>query len=88
MKKNLEICHYVDNQNHDVNNIVNSRNNLELLKLPKHVSICFSCIKPMKLVHYDIIISNRLMWHMYEHDLDNRAQLWKDYFKLKINFKW
>jgi hypothetical protein len=55
MKKNLEIFRYVDNQNHDVNNIVNSRNNLELLKLPNFVSICFSCIKAMKLV---IIISS------------------------------
>jgi hypothetical protein len=23
-----------------------------------------------------------------EHDLDNKAQLWKDYIKLKIDFKW
>ncbi len=60
-EKKLEICCYVDNQNHDINNIVNSRDNLELLELPKFVSICFSRIKPMKLVHYDIIISNTLM---------------------------
>jgi hypothetical protein len=42
----------------------------------------------MKLVHYDIIISNTLMWHMSfakcKHDLDNRTQLWKDYFKFKL----
>jgi hypothetical protein len=75
----LKICHYVDNQNNGVNNIVNWRNSLELLGLSNFVSICFSCIKPMKLVHYDIIISNTLMRHMSfakcEHDLDNRAQL-------------
>jgi hypothetical protein len=30
------------------------------------------------------------MWCIFakcEHALDNRAQLWKDYFKFEINFK-